>query len=313
MKIILAIFIVLLITLIVSNALFHSLIQHKEYYDNQNLTEPINLVFSCDKNQFVGLIAMIHSILVHSTQHTRLKFYFLVDKDEKHILEKLLEGKFNENSSNNFSINYKVKEMIPDSEILDNIRVEHKGFGIVNNLNFARFTFPDVFPELDKILYLDADMIVNEKIELLYDNCNISKTPFYAVCNDTIETSHDFKDTYQQLNLNPKSLYFNAGIYCTSLNYWRKNQTKKNIIDIMKKHKNSKKPLFKFGTQPILNLAFIDNKESLPKEWNTSKMGSFNNINKELLKKAKIYHWSGPNKPWKKKGYYKYLWDKYNL
>lgn len=283
-----------------------------DYIETYKNEEPINIIFSCDKNQFVGLIAVVHSILIHTKQSHRLKFYFLVDKNEKIILENLLENKFNKNKNNDYSIKYIVKELIPNKEINNNIRVINNN-NIMNPLNFARFTFQDHFPELNKILYIDADMIVKEQIENLYDKCYIHKTPIYAVCHDTFKKCFDFKDTYKRLQLNGNEPYFNAGIFCTSLNYWKKNNIQRKIINIMKTHKHSKTPLFKYGTQPLLNLAFINNVGKLPRKWNTLNLGNDTSINKNMLDNAAVLHWNGKKKPWLNNGYYKELWEPYNI
>ena len=42
--------------------------------------EQVNIVMSCDKNQFEGLVAIVNSILIHTKQKNRLFFNFLVDK-----------------------------------------------------------------------------------------------------------------------------------------------------------------------------------------------------------------------------------------
>lgn len=287
----------------------NSTIDYIEKYKNE---EPINIMFSCDKNQFVGLIAIVHSILIHTKQSHRLRFYFLVDNNEKTILENLLEKKINKNEDNNYIIKYNIKELVPNKEINDNIKIINNN-NIMNPLNFARFTFQDHFQELDKILYIDADMIVKNPIENLYDNCDINKMPFYAVCHDTFKKCFDFKDSYKHLNLNGNEPYFNAGIFCTSLNYWKKNNIQEKIIDIMKKHKHSKTPLFKYGTQPLLNLAFINNVGKLPRKWNTLNLGSDKTMNKNILDNAAVLHWNGKHKPWLNNGYYKELWESYKI
>ena len=84
------------------------------------------------------------------------------------------------------------------------------------------------FLNLDKILYLDCDMIVQYQIEKLYDFCNIKKSPLYANNVYTFCTQLDKK--YIMLKkMDPNKKYFNAGVYYTSLSYWRKNNIKAQI------------------------------------------------------------------------------------
>ena len=118
--------------------------------------------------------------------------------------------------------------------------------------------FENEFTHLDKILYLDCDMIVKAPIENLYDKFDNVNYSFAAtVGTKNFKNCDDIFDECKKMyNLKDEYPYFNAGVYCTSLNYWRHNGIKRKIIQIMKSHKKSKKGLFRLGTQPILNIAF---------------------------------------------------------
>ena len=65
MKIILLIILFLVLVFI----LFEKKKNSKESFYNQ---EKINIIMSCDKNQFEGLIAIVNSILIHTKQKNRL-------------------------------------------------------------------------------------------------------------------------------------------------------------------------------------------------------------------------------------------------
>ena len=43
----------------------------KNKYENFNNQEQVNIVMSCDKNQFEGLVAIVNSILIHTKQKNR--------------------------------------------------------------------------------------------------------------------------------------------------------------------------------------------------------------------------------------------------
>jgi lipopolysaccharide biosynthesis glycosyltransferase len=273
--------------------------------ENFNNQEQVNIVMSCDKNQFDGLVAIVNSILIHTNQKNRLFFNFLVDKNEKNILDKLLKRKLNLQ-------NYYIKEIKEDTQITNNIRVNRDN-NIKNIMNFARFNFENEFSHLDKILYLDCDMIVKAPIENLFDKASNSKYPLAAIGIKNFKNCDDIYDECKKMyNLKNEYPYFNAGVYCTYLNYWRENGIKNKIIKIMKDHKNSKKGLFKLGTQPILNIAFANNFQVLEKPWNTGGLG-YKKVSPDVINNAKILHWTGKQKPWLSNGRYKELWNKYKL
>ncbi len=276
--------------------------KRRENFYNQ---EQVNIVMSCDKNQFEGLVAIVNSILIHTKQKNRLFFNFLVDKNEKDILDKLLKRKLNLQK-------YYIKEIEEDKIITNNIRVNRDN-NIKNIMNFARFNFENEFSHLDKILYLDCDMIVKAPIENLYDKFDNINYPFASVKIKNFENSDDiFDECKKMFNLKDEYPYFNAGVYCTSLNYWRHNGIKRKIIQIMKSHKKSKKGLFRLGTQPILNIAFANNFQVLEKAWNTGGLG-YKKVSPYEINNAKILHWTGKQKPWLANGRYKEIWNKYKL
>jgi lipopolysaccharide biosynthesis glycosyltransferase len=273
-----------------------------ETFQNENV---INIVMSCDKNQFIGLIAIVNSIIQHTNEETKLFFNFLVDVNEKKILDNLIRDKLKLKK-------YIIKEIEIDKNITNNIRV-NRDYNIKNNMNFARFNFHNEFPNLDKIIYLDVDMIVKAPIEELYYTCMDSMYPLSAVGTRNFRNSDDiYEECKKMYNLKNEYSYFNAGVYFTSLQYWRKNGVKDKIIEIMKKHKKSEKGLFKLGTQPILNIVFANNFQILDKSWNTEGLG-YKKVKPEIINKAKILHWTGKQKPWLKNGRYKNLWEKYNF
>ena len=276
--------------------------KRRENFYNQ---EQVNIVMSCDKNQFEGLVAIVNSILIHTKQKNRLFFNFLVDKNEKDILDKLLKKKLNLQ-------NYYIKEIEEDKMITNNVRVNRDN-NIKNIMNFARFNFENEFSHLDKILYLDCDMIVKEPIENLYDNFDNINYPFAAVKIKDFKNNDDiYSECKKMYNLKDEYPYFNAGVYCTSLKFWRQNGIKRNIIKIMIAHKKSKKGLFKLGTQPILNIAFANNFQVLEKAWNTGGLG-YKKVSPDEINNAKILHWTGKQKPWLSNGRYKEIWNNYKL
>ena len=284
-----------------------------EYFDNKN--NEVNIVLSCDQNQFPGLIAVVNSICTHTNSLSRIKFYLLIDKNEKKILTKMLNKLIKEK---NYNFHFFIKEIRYDKQILDNIRVINN-HNIKNIMNFSRFNFADEFPLCDKILYIDADMIVKDDIVKLYDSCNTNIKPFYAVPMYGGQPSllrsygdinvEDLKKNNIPINKNRK--YFNAGIFITSLNYWRSHKIKDKFINFMILHKKLKNGLFKLGTQPIMNLCFQDYGE-LDKRWNVKDLG-YKNVDANLIKTAGVLHWNGPEKPWLEKGRYKELWLPYTI
>lgn len=254
----------------------------------------IDIVFSIDKKYRHDLAIVINSIYKSCDKDKDtsydLFFHILVDNHEtkkqlSHNL-KLLDD----------ICIYEIKVLDDNHKdiITKYMRVVEQGLNIDNIMNFARFFLPYYF-DLSKVLYLDSDIIVNRDISELYEL--------------------DFDNNYfMAKTIDEQTRYFNAGIYLTDFEYWKKHNITNKCIDIMKRHKESKQGLFKHGTQPILNMIFKDNYTELNPLWNVTGLGHNNNISKDILDNAYILHWTGKNKPIKNsfKHYSNYFY-KYDL
>tara|TARA_E500000178_G_scaffold321152_1_gene344797 strand:+ start:53 stop:571 length:519 start_codon:yes stop_codon:yes gene_type:complete len=123
----------------------------------------------------------------------------------------------------------------------------------------------------------------------------------------------DIKDsTFNSYNISSENLkYFNAGIFITSLDNWRQNNIQDTLLYWMKE--NKKHSLFKFGAQPILNIAFINKVKYIDDKWNTVRIGNNSNLSIDEIESAKILHWNGDAKWWNMDGLYKNYGEIYNL
>ena len=127
---------------------------------------------------------------------------------------------------------------------------------------FYRLFAHEIFPELDKVLYLDADTLIQSNLTELY-NTNISKHAFAAVRDMALISKPDdkngqyvseFKKNYQRHNL-----YINSGVLLLNLNYLRTIQSPWSFDC----------PL-KYPDQDILNYVFDGKILELPLRYNCS-------------------------------------------
>ena len=237
------------------------------------MIEEINICICFDENYFKFGIKLIKSIL-NTTKYNKnlIYFYILVDNGEKNKL-------FNELIKLN--INFYIKEFNPDKELLEliftqkNYEINNKK--LINNiyynfLNYARFYFKDYFPELNKIIFLDADIELLEGIENLYFEPFLQNYYIAAFTNGI-----NFKKKYNNKNRHnilPEFKYyskrnknntmtFNAGVFITLLDQWKENNIKNKLINWIKINNNLEYPIFIGGTQAPLNMVFCDNYEKL--------------------------------------------------
>lgn len=161
---------------------------------------------------------------------------------------------------------------------------------------YYRMILPEIVPELDKIIYLDSDLLILDDIGKLFDVDLQGKT--CAAVATRLRQKH-----FDRIGLDRKRPYFNAGVMIF-------NPAKMN----REKHVARFVLLFgelgdriKYLDQDILNLAYRDDCLKLPLRWNVNS-AVYKNSPLEphyscedtvaALKDPAIVHFTGSHKPW---------------
>lgn len=171
----------------------------------------------------------------------------------------------------------------------------------VSIATYYRLLAQEVLPHhIDKILYLDCDMIISSNITELY-NTNINDYAIAAVLDEDYTNA----DKYVKLNYPQKYGYFNAGMLLINLEYWRN----KNVMKRCFRYIKTKRVNLTFHDQDTLNAVLHKEKKLLPIKYNlqTGFLYVHNNYSKDFtaeimdnLDKPTIIHYTGPSKPWYK-------------
>ena len=145
---------------------------------------------------------------------------------------------------------------------------------------YYRYVLAELFPTLDKILYLDADLVVVGDISELW-NTELGAN-YAASVHDTYIERIGYK---QEIGFEESDLYINAGVILFNLDAIRKD----NIIPQFFEQTNR---AFRFQDQDVLNVVFRKKIVRLPDKFNVlySK--------KSKLDTANIIHYTGVHKPW---------------
>lgn len=145
----------------------------------------------------------------------------------------------------------------------------------------------DLLPNVDKALYLDADIIVNMDIKELY-NQNIEDKLVAAVEDYGFVLNYKRDSSYW---VNKNSTYLNSGVVLFNLDLFRKKISIDNIIDVINKYKEQ----LLYPDQDVLNLLLSDSDFIVLDE-------RFNNQicikRKEMNIDNSIVHYTGNWKPW---------------
>lgn len=152
--------------------------------------------------------------------------------------------------------------------------------------------------DIDKILYLDCDMIVTDELLPLY---NIDLTDYaLAATADYMPTNDQHR---QQLNLEFDERTFCSGIMLINLKYWRDHGSEKELLAFAKKPRN---PVY-LHDQDVLNYVFRKQWFRLPPKWNRivfnivpggPRFGYKRADIREYLHSPVVVHYANKVKPW---------------
>lgn len=213
-------------------------------------------------------------------------------------------------------------ELLYDNICIELIRInklKFNGYKISNRINevtYFRLLLGDILPkEINKIIYLDSDLIVCEDIKKLWD-INLHGKLLGAIPDVGRHTRYISSDMgislYQKMNIPSKSLYFNAGVLIVDLKKWKEQNISNEIMEYLKTNKE----YVNFHDQDGLNAILWDKWYRIDYSWNviTDFFEDFDfcskeigiNKNYEIINFPKIIHYTGRNKPWKVECNHKY-------
>ena len=274
----------------------------------------IPLVFSINDDYVKYILTALTSIIDNIDKDSKLCIYILyknLSAENKDIISRL-EGLYIE-------INYINLNNVIDMDLQKFLDIR-QDYNYISIETFYRFFIPDLFPNYDKIIYLDADIIVLSDISKLY-NLDINDYFLGAVLDINIYFVRQKKfltskginfDKYFEEVLEKKSKdYFNAGVLLLNLKKIRQN----NMVKKLWEYAQKKSPL-EFQDQDILNSIFEDKFKYIDLSFNLLKDAKScekqlkdKNLKKQIKKSCKnpvIVHYVGANKPWIYNKYYTY-------
>ena len=181
---------------------------------------------------------------------------------------------------------------------LDKFEVGKVSFAHINNYSYVRIYLPRLI-EAERILYLDSDIIVRGDLN-----------PFLELEMDGKKAIAMVKDIYSMKE-------FNSGVMLIDTINWRKYQLEEACIDIIKREDLE----INNGDQTVINVACQEYIQELPFLYNSQigyDMLTSYDKQEEIFarfvpKKALIYHYLSPDKPWNLLSFNRYrsLWWAY--
>ncbi|TVP46546.1 MAG: glycosyltransferase family 8 protein [Mongoliibacter sp.] len=254
------------------------------------------VAFAVNRRFFMPLAVAMHSLLKYNAAEIRKIYLFCneISDDEKNKF-RIITG----------DLDFEVK-IIQERDLSQLVTSLH-----FQCANYYRLLIPDLLKE-DKILYLDADIIVLGSLKPIWET-DLTNDYLAAVWTPGVDWS-------PKLGVEKEDGYFNSGVMLMNLRQWRENNLGRKVVEFV--HENPK--LIRFVDQCGLNVMVKNRWKKLPVKYNLT-MDFYEEeyeaddpgVDIEEIRKAKInpviVHFTGSSKPWQTSNQhpFKFLFWKY--
>lgn len=251
----------------------------------------IPIFFASDRNYIPYLTVAIKSMVNKINNLDEYRVYILTnDVHEEDIAEiRSLEKE-------NFKV--EIVDVNPKIESIKN-KVALRDYYSVSI--YFRLFIPTLFPQYDKAIYLDSDIVLNADIAKLY-NEEIGNNYVGAVLDEVVYSSDDLiYYANEALDVSEKQ-YFNSGVLIMNLKKFRDNDIENDFYNWVN--------MYKFGAvapdQDYLNCICKNKVKYLEQGWDKMPMG-----NELPDEKLYLIHYNMFWKPWKYENtmFKNYFWD----
>ncbi|XP_059658627.1 probable galacturonosyltransferase 4 [Cornus florida] len=167
-------------------------------------------------------------------------------------------------------------------------------------MNHLRFYLPEIFPKLNKVLFLDDDIVVQKDLTALWSLDLHGKV--IGVVETCGESFHRF-DRYLNFSnpliskqFEPRACGWAFGMNIFDLEEWKR----QNITEVYHSWQklNHDRQLWKLGTLPPGLITFWKRTYSLDRNWHVLGLGYNPNVSQKDIERAAVIHYNGNLKPW---------------
>ena len=242
------------------------------------MTEVLEIVTACDQAFLPGLNALLNSIERHESD----RIVHLLDCGISDSDRAELDRRF---------ANLRILTIDPP--------VGMPAPSVGSHATYARLLVGDRFGNLERMLYLDADVVVTSGLQAL-DGLELEPSHIVAACLEPYTPtfrSEKGVDDFEALGFLGDEPYFNAGVLLIDIARWNHAGIKQKAIAYLKRDDLS----IALFDQEALNVALAGHWHRLDPEWNVSRywMREERRIGRpNILRDARIVHFLSEDKPW---------------
>ncbi|XP_054790183.1 probable galacturonosyltransferase 15 [Prosopis cineraria] len=192
-------------------------------------------------------------------------------------------------------------------------------------MNHLRIYIPELFPDLNKVVFLDDDVVVQHDISSLWEldlNGKACGSVFKSSGGETGFPGSKFIDDLNfshpliSSHFDPEQSIWLYGMNIFDLEAWRRSNITETYFRWLKLNLKSGLALWKPGVLPLALIAFEGQVHPIDSSWLVTDLGyhyQSEEISPDRLEAAAVIHFSGPAKPWLEIGFPKVqsLWNRY--
>ena len=189
------------------------------------MKQEIPIFFSTDDTYIPYLDVAIASLIANASDHYRYKLIVLNVGLQPENIALVMQ-----NQREGFAI-----EFIDISRHLESVTAHFKNVYHFSIATYYRLFIASLFPQYDKIIYLDCDLVVLGDISKLYET-PLGENILGACPEEYVQNTAEFRRYAEvALGVNPDR-YVNAGVLVINLTEYRKMRIEEQFVELITKH-----------------------------------------------------------------------------
>ena len=244
---------------------------------NDQIKKEIPIFFSTDDNYIPFLDVAVRSLIKNASRDYQYRIIVLNTGLSPENVSTVKQ-----NECDGFAIDF-----ADISRELETIKSRLKNVYHFSIVTYYRLFIASLFPQYDKIIYIDCDLVVTGDISKLY-NVELGDNILGAVAEAYVASTPEFRDYARvAVGVNPDT-YFNAGVLLMNLEAFRANDIEKKFVHLITE--------YDFDVldpdQGYLNYLCYGKVHLLPNGWNKTPLPTPTEGEKSIV------HYALYKKPW---------------
>ncbi|VFQ59692.1 unnamed protein product [Cuscuta campestris] len=292
-------------------------LKEREFPNQHKLHHPDRYHFAVFSDNILACSAVVNSTVSSAMNSERIVFHIFTDS----ITLPAMSMWFLSNPPGNATIHIQSIENIKWLYTQYHSIVQKQGSldpKYMSALNHLRFYLPDIFPTLDKIVFLDHDVVVQKDLSALW------KINMRGKVNGAVQTCEQEDPSFRRMDVfinftdpnmanrfDKETCTWAFGMNLFDLQEWRR----QNLTGVYHKYLQlgNKNPILTAGSLPIGWITFYNQTLALDRRWHLLGLGYDSGREQREIERAAVIHFNGAMKPWLEMGIEKYrsAWRKY--